>query len=1049
MNGQTFEKETTQLRCRDLQGDLHAGYARSPVTCSFTDEFLNFLRERSQAQEAAVQLAAEDDELDQMLGDAGDLQLDTPGDLSILAHRGGDRRFRFYRPDPFALGRPLSLSFHALPASTVDDIRQAIIRAWPDLAVPGSLWTILEIHESVANSIQAEPDTELYMVHVLRDLAPGEVTVMQEYQMWSLREKEFDAILRPVVLPNLIRGKMLMHERTEGHACFYRPCMAARNGEILQVDDEYDLHSADYVTVMALTSVEGILDAIGHWTDSMGQEAFHTDAFPRLTGVVMALGTEIPTQKGRTNARILQVALSTTYRHLYGQYQGHQVGRGHLLGITLAGDYVPDEIHPVSMTELQVGREHSREFPWMLEGFIRAAMLKDSWAGTFVLPRRGIFQLSLPETLNPIDQVLVIRPWTAPSILSLVIVEIRVDGPLRGTQAFREQEMVIVFTAGRCTRDAMLRYMHMGVDCQQAECLFSLNDRMMTEANEVHQVPEGSILRIWYSVYGQSSESPEPIEGAVISHQGHDAQGAGTQYITSTHQSTGSSADPQYVPGTFLQNLVAAFLFFHSWSPWKQWGGFCKCSSRNLKHKRRPSSVPRRFRWGSSWAMKIALYVVMIHVGMALTVRVGEAKHPGPEFCLGTVNPSGASGKEGILAQLPYGVWGITETHLSGINQKPVIRNIRRAAPHRDLHCLPGAPVALRARSTSAGVWAGVMNFSDLVMRNINCLDTKNEFNLGRLQILQYFCGPFQMTGATLYGWAKSPTWPNSVRDTNHLLNQVVKELGMSRGGPRFIMGDLNHELPALEGWATLQAEGWVDIQDYAAEHWNREHTMTFRQATITDHILVSPELIPFLQRVQTWDWFSDHSALGVLLDVPTLQMKQQTWPLPAQIPWDDVDYDVWRHMEHRISGQHLQDLDERLQCFAEDYEASFQDCMKHHLAALPQGCKGRCKRTAPVSRDAAAPLLKESRPGEVSMRSDCLNRETQRWFQQLRRLQSMTHALKAGKETPEAVEYRASLWRSIRKAKGFQESFEEWWLTCPTKHAALPHRFPTGTTRG
>ena len=92
-------------------------------------------------------------------------------------------------------------------------------------------------------------------------------------------------------------------------------------------------------------------------------------------------------------------------------------------------------------------------------------------------------------------------------------------------------------------------------------------------------------------------------------------------------------------------------------------------------------------------------------------------------------------------------------------------------------------------------------------------------------------------------------------------------EVGISRGGPRFIMGDFNHDLDQLQGiqgWATLQAAGWKDAQDLACEKWGREHTMTYRDSSITDHILISPEMIPYVEEVCSWN--ADHAALGVRL---------------------------------------------------------------------------------------------------------------------------------------------------------------------------------------
>ena len=93
------------------------------------------------------------------------------------------------------------------------------------------------------------------------------------------------------------------------------------------------------------------------------------------------------------------------------------------------------------------------------------------------------------------------------------------------------------------------------------------------------------------------------------------------------------------------------------------------------------------------------------------------------------------------------------------------------------------------------------------------------------------------MISATMYGWARSPTWPNSVRDTNIVFDKLVREIGLSRGGPRYIMGDFNHELDTLRLWQILKAAGWIDLQEYAYEHWDRTPTMTFREARAGTHV--------------------------------------------------------------------------------------------------------------------------------------------------------------------------------------------------------------------
>ena len=267
--------------------------------------------------------------------------------------------------------------------------------------------------------------------------------------------------------------------------------------------------------------------------------------------------------------------------------------------------------------------------------------------------------------------------------------------------------------------------------------------------------------------------------------------------------------------------------------------------------------------------------------------------------------------------------------------------------------------------------------------------------------------------------------------------------IALSRGGPRYIAGDFNHPLSDLRGWEVLKQAGWRDSQELAHELWGQDPIMTFRESTITDFILLSPELVQFVTKVQGWNWFADHAALGVQLEVPAFKLSQSVWPLPAEIPWDKIDYEAWRQYDHKVHTNRQSTPQERIEAWADQYEESFDRFMRKPVQHLPGGHRGRCKRLHPVQREVDCPLPKASRPGEVQAKTDLLGRSVQRWFQQLRRLQSFQHARRAGKETADAVEYRASLWRAIDKAKGFSPTFREWWKDRPTKLSGLPEELP------
>ena len=129
------------------------------------------------------------------------------------------------------------------------------------------------------------------------------------------------------------------------------------------------------------------------------------------------------------------------------------------------------------------------------------------------------------------------------------------------------------------------------------------------------------------------------------------------------------------------------------------------------------------------------------------------------------------------------------------------------------------------------------------------------------------------------------------------------------------------------------------------------------------------------------------------------------------------------------------------------EYEHSFHGFLTTADQRLPTGGQGRGQRSKPTDRAPKLPLLKPSRPGEVSQSSEFLGRTPQRWFLQLRRIQSLVHGLRAESEEPTAQQYRAELWGAILKGKGFHQGFSTWWNRAQTcLLARKPHRFARGS---
>ena len=141
-----------------------------------------------------------------------------------------------------------------------------------------------------------------------------------------------------------------------------------------------------------------------------------------------------------------------------------------------------------------------------------------------------------------------------------------------------------------------------------------------------------------------------------------------------------------------------------------------------------------------------------------------------------------------------------------------------------------------------------------------------------------------------------------------------------------------------------------------------------------------------------------------------------------------EIDVDTWHH-EGSHSPTAAGDSTAWMSQFAGSLECSLESslsgCVKRLGRQIPPSCHGRARRTQPTVQVEVPVSMKPSRPGEETLRHDLLSRETIRWFAQLRRLQSLCHSLKAGREHVAAQVYSASLWNSIVRSKGFRSGFQ------------------------
>ena len=342
----------------------------------------------------------------------------------------------------------------------------------------------------------------------------------------------------------------------------------------------------------------------------------------------------------------------------------------------------------------------------------------------------------------------------------------------------------------------------------------------------------------------------------------------------------------------------------------------------------------------------------------AFAMRVGEASNPGPPntdvaddenclFVLGTANVAGLSNKIDEFLNLPAGLWGLTETHLThaGIStaKKAIGAGARR--DHRLVRALPGASVAPRVQDSVSGTWSGVMWCSDFPSRRLNVPWRGGEFDSGRVVMTASFVQQHQITGATIYGAAQGPTFQDPLKITGDILSTITEELVNGMRGPRYILGDLNVKIDQLPHMSYWHSKGWRELQIHAWEAWHYPVQPTCKMATVRDFVWVSPELLRFLIDVEVKHFvFPDHSVVMGQFRVPGSSSSSVYWAMPHTIPWDQVNRESWRAaceadcVPFAWGADHTRDF----QVWSQQVEMSLQGFVPTDNGRLPPGCCGR-----------------------------------------------------------------------------------------------------------
>ena len=197
--------------------------------------------------------------------------------------------------------------------------------------------------------------------------------------------------------------------------------------------------------------------------------------------------------------------------------------------------------------------------------------------------------------------------------------------------------------------------------------------------------------------------------------------------------------------------------------------------------------------------------------------------------------------------------------------------------------------------------WSGVLQVSDLPCREQQ-LSWPTGLLTGRIMVAQHFHeSTTPLTVATVYGYPQGPTWPDARSKTDSLLSTLTREVVIGSHGFRVICGDFNHDLDCLQECSIWRAQGLkprTSLPGIGTRPQCRlakmPHAVTFcgfpRRQPLFAH--VCPLLRFFRNTPPFW--------LALTL-IPGQAIVCSLWPLPAELPWHEVQLDDWRqHGDHR-----------------------------------------------------------------------------------------------------------------------------------------------------
>lgn len=413
------------------------------------------------------------------------------------------------------------------------------------------------------------------------------------------------------------------------------------------------------------------------------------------------------------------------------------------------------------------------------------------------------------------------------------------------------------------------------------------------------------------------------------------------------------------------------------------------------------------------------------------SIRIGEAAVPGPQkvqsnasscWTIGVANPSGLNGKAHLIGQ-EADVWCMSETHLSAQGFRAFRSSLRcNGSPFTSV--VQGCPVPPRSTASDVGNWSGVAVLSQHPVRSLPHAWEQAVVQTSRIMIVSLFCKGIWVHGAVIYGTPTGPTHPGAKRTTSALLTLALQRLD-SLSGPRFIAGDVNHDLTSLECYETLEAMSFRDAQDVHFENFGIPPRATCKHKTRRDYLLMSPEMQNLFERCDILDdvW-PDHSPIIARFKGGPSDLVRYPWPVPDPINWKQFPSRVASDPLNFVTST---DCDDTYRVWWKSIENEVRRCSDRQ-SRPPASCFGRGQLVAPRKFVGTHKPVCVGRGGDFEPKFLGVNWHHAQMVKQVRRIQSLARLRGSVNTTVHHQIHCVQLWQSVLEAKGFRPSFRDWW---------------------